>query len=671
MNERTERGDIPGDLAETRDLPQQKKAGLKPRPSDSNPTRSVEPSDLAYTSPGDAPPCRPPLPGGSPPAPTAVSAPLALPSTGEQFDDFKLLRELGVGAFGRVYLARQVSLDRLVALKVSANRGHEGRTLARLEHAHIVRVFAEFVDPARDLRVLCMQFIPGTTLHRVIAELATLDPKQWSGRAILDVLDGVDTGLVALDPAALREREYLAGYDFVEAVCWLGARLAEALAHAHDLDVLHRDLKPANVLLNRYGRPFLADFNVSFAASRAGDEADQFGGTLGYMAPEHLDAFATGSGTSPEAVDERADLYSLGVVLFELCTGRLPFERRPRSGRQLEELVRELAAERHAGPPSLPAERGVPGPLARAICRCLEPDPKQRYQSAAELARALDGCRELHRVERSLPPPGPLTRGLRRWPFALGGLLALLPHVLGSVVNVSYNSLRIVDRLTPEQQATFQRLVLVYNAITYPICILLLAGLVLPLRRVRLGLSGPQPPSFETVGAARRAALQLPLWCAVLSCIGWLPGGLLFPFGIERLSGPIDADVYRHFLISFTISGVIALTFSAFAVQFVALRVLYPWLWTDASDLRSTARSELAGQDRRLAWFQLLSVLIPLAAAVLMVGVGPEEFKEGYRPFRLLVTALIALGMAGLGVAMTVSRRLHEMLAALRGGERQ
>jgi hypothetical protein len=67
----------------------------------------------------------------------------------------------------------------------------------------------------------------------------------------------------------------------------------------------------------------------------------------------------------------------------------------------------------------------------------------------------------------------------------------------------------------------------------------------------------------------------------------------------------------------------------------------------------------------------MLAVLIPLAAAVLMVAVGPEEFREGYRPFRVLVTALIALGMTGLGVAMALSRRLHETLAALTGGERR
>src|SRR5204862_5949735 len=106
----------------------------------------------------------------------------------------------------------------------------------------------------------------------------------------------------------------------------------------------------------------------------------------------------------------------------------------------------------------------------------------------AELADALDGCRELHRVEKSLPPGGPLTHALSHWPFALGLLLALLPHFLGSIVNISYNALQIAGRLTPEQQATFMRLVLSYNVFTYPLCIFVVLYFVGPVRRVRLQL---------------------------------------------------------------------------------------------------------------------------------------------------------------------------------------
>src|SRR4030095_5085432 len=88
-------------------------------------------------------------------------------------DDFEVVKLLGRGAFGHVYLARQVSLDRLVALKISANRGSEGRTMARLEHQHIVQVFSETVDVDFDQRLLCMQLVPGIGLEKLIGMLHT------------------------------------------------------------------------------------------------------------------------------------------------------------------------------------------------------------------------------------------------------------------------------------------------------------------------------------------------------------------------------------------------------------------------------------------------------------------------------------------------------------------
>src|SRR5205807_3135032 len=186
-----------------------------------------------------------------------------LPEAGQEVGDFRLLRVLGEGSFGRVFLAQQLSLDRQVALKVTVNRGSEARTLASLEHDHIVRVFSESVDPQRQLRLLCMQYVPGTTLERVIHALAERDRSTWNGQALLDVLDRLSGPASLFHPSMLRDRALLAEADWVQAVCWIGARLAEALDYAHGQGVLHRDVKPANILLSWYGRPLLADFNLS------------------------------------------------------------------------------------------------------------------------------------------------------------------------------------------------------------------------------------------------------------------------------------------------------------------------------------------------------------------------------------------------------------------------
>src|SRR5262249_5506627 len=158
------------------------------------------------TATGSAPAYRPPAAA----APGRGPAPLlGLPTPGQRLDDFELLAVLGSGSFATVYLARQMTLDRLVALKVSANRGQEARTLASLEHDHIVRVFAEVVDQERDLRLLCMQYVPGTTLEQVIRVLARRDRRQWNGLAILEAIDASSTHPAPFDPVALRDREFL------------------------------------------------------------------------------------------------------------------------------------------------------------------------------------------------------------------------------------------------------------------------------------------------------------------------------------------------------------------------------------------------------------------------------------------------------------------------------
>jgi len=588
---------------------------------------------------------------------------------GDRIGDFEILRLLGEGSFARVYLARQVSLHRRVALKISAHHGSEARTLAQLEHEHIVRVFSEAVDPDTRLRLLCMQYVPGTTLERVIRQLKERTAGSWRGRDFLAAVDSQRTQEAPFDPAALRTRELLEDCDFVECVCWIGSRLAEALAHAHGQGVMHRDIKPANILLNPYGRPLLADFNVAQAPEAVrGLGRETFGGTLAYMAPEHLEAFA-GDLTAMIKVGERSDIYSLGVVLHELATGCLPFPPVP-EGLDMLEAVRTMAVQRRAGIAVRLGQPGESDALCQVIGRCLESQPEQRYQSATELARALEGCRELRRVARELPQGGKLVQSAERRPFLWLAILALLPHCLASIVNISYNGLRIV--LTDEQREAFARVTLAYNAIVYPLCLFWLWRQLTPVLRAWRGVNRPVAARGPQLAAIRRQMLRLPRVAAVVSALGWLPGGLLFPLVINWWAGPVEAAVYHHFLISFTIAGLIALTYSVFGVQFVVLRILYPRLCGDGQDLRHDAGLELASVGSRLWGLQLLAVLIPLAAATLLVGTTSDQLPgANYRDFRWLVISLIGLGTAGFLLAITVSGFLNRTLTAFTGGKQQ
>ena len=181
--------------------------------------------------------------------------------------------------------------------------------------------------------------------------------------------------------------------SYTETVCWIGAQLADALAHAHAQGFIHNDLKPANVLLTDEGRPMLLDFGVAEeVALRATAPVARIGGTLPFMAPEHLAAIDSGKFES----DHRSDLYGLGIILFEMLTGQHPF-RLPTGETKAE--VPKMLVERRAGPPSVRALNPEVSPGLEAIVRkCLEPDPARRYQSASDIREDLD----LHRTHQPL-----------------------------------------------------------------------------------------------------------------------------------------------------------------------------------------------------------------------------------------------------------------------------
>jgi serine/threonine protein kinase/Tfp pilus assembly protein PilF len=326
---------------------------------------------------------------------------------GEELFGFRLRAELGRGAFARVFLAEQAELaGRPVVLKVSAREGDEPQTLAQLQHTHIVPLYSVHEDGRAGLRAVCMPYFGGASLSAVLKALWAETPRPGSGAQLARALQqasggcqppgghdqGVDT------PRSPGSRPPLAvpfaGLSYVRAAAWLVARLAEALQHAHDRGVLHRDVKPSNVLLAADGQPMLLDFNL--AQSQAGPQAQAaatLGGTVAYMAPEHLRALAARDGALARRVDQRADIYSLGMVLFEMLAGRSPFDQSG-SYHPLPALIEAMALERTRSRPSLRRHRAdTPWGLESIARKCLAPDPGERYQQAGELAEDL--CRFL------------------------------------------------------------------------------------------------------------------------------------------------------------------------------------------------------------------------------------------------------------------------------------
>lgn len=300
-----------------------------------------------------------------------------LPRVGDEFLGYKLTAELGAGAFGQVFLARPKSgRGRPVALKVAQDSGGEAALLRRLCHPHVMPV--EAVHHTGPFRAVRMPYRGAVTLAHVLDRVKSRLDKPTTGQPFVEVSrSGFPTGGHVGAGAAVRAALCKATYS--EAALWIVARLADGLSHAHSQGILHRDLKPANILLADDGRPMLLDFNL--AVDSGGDAPP--GGTLPYMAPEQLEAFQS----SERSLDPRSDLYGLGVILFQILTGRLPYPPREASANGIVAAV----ADRRLPPASVRLMNlAVPEWTAEVVRRLLDRDPSCRYGSAAALRADLD-----------------------------------------------------------------------------------------------------------------------------------------------------------------------------------------------------------------------------------------------------------------------------------------
>jgi tetratricopeptide (TPR) repeat protein len=229
-----------------------------------------------------------------------------------------------------------------------------------------------------------MPYFGGASLSAVL-RAAWADGTPTQGKELVAALAAAATPGGVGHGGALPQLERL---SYVQAAAWVVARLAEALQHAHGRGVLHRDVKPSNVLLGGDGQPMLLDFNLAQSPANAQAHAT-LGGTVAYMAPEHLRALASRDPRQAVQVDRRADLYSLGMVLHEMLTGRSPFDQSA-SYSPVPVLIEAMALERSRCAPSVRRFRpDAPWALESIVRKCLEPDPARRYQQAEHLVEDL------------------------------------------------------------------------------------------------------------------------------------------------------------------------------------------------------------------------------------------------------------------------------------------
>ncbi len=319
------------------------------------------------------------------------------PVPGDELVGFVLRDELGRGTLGRVYVASEPALgNRLVALKVAMHGAEEAETLGRLRHRNIVPVYSAQYDVETNLAAICMPYLGTATLSDVLRQLFARSNLPCRAQEILDAVRDTDLYGVAPGDRHQVDRVFQHG-TYVDGVLHLGVQIADALAFAHARGVFHGDLKPSNVLITPDGRPILLDFNLSFDRERA---QRLVGGTVAYMAPEQIDVVKS-RGQAGAALDARTDLFSLGVLLYELLSGALPFGA-PLDGVSAQKQREHMLEQQQRGlRPLRLANPDVDARVARIVEQLLSLNVVERPRSADETARALrNALSASHRARR-------------------------------------------------------------------------------------------------------------------------------------------------------------------------------------------------------------------------------------------------------------------------------
>ena len=361
-------------------------------------------------------------PGSTRPGQRSIQKRRAVLDRGQVFGPFRILAELGSGALATVYLAEQLDLsERLVVLKVCSIATSEPQRIAQLQHPNIVQILS--LHDVAGYQVICMPYVGATTFADMLSmqggkaakvptsartsfQLSTTISMRQ--REVQTLIDGIAAEVGKnLQIPQVGNSPWLERWEklpFEQVVSELLYQAACGLEHAHQNGLVHSDLKPANILVGDDGKARLVDFNVA-QQTIANSNANTVGGTLPYMAPEHLQSLMKNAWSAGPA----SDIYSLGIVAFQLLSGKLPFE--TTSG-QLNYVIDQAIKQREQIRPTLSTSQASVD-LRSIIEKMLEPELAGRYPSASELCEDLK--RHLDQRPLRWAPNRSLTQRFHKW----------------------------------------------------------------------------------------------------------------------------------------------------------------------------------------------------------------------------------------------------------------
>jgi serine/threonine protein kinase len=386
--------------------------------------------------------------------------------------DFELIRELGRGGMGIVYEARQISLNRKVALKVlKAGLGlttqavtrfrREAAAAAKLHHTNIVPIYATGEDG--EYHFYAMELIEGSSMDRLI-QAALMEREGKFGKtpspdsAKRPMKRAADADGQAATTVADNQKDdadspkigettttFQSGSGYFDQVARMFAEVADGLEHAHRQGVIHRDIKPSNLLVSPQGRLHLTDFGLARVLEEPGmTVTGEFMGSPLYMSPEQIAA-------GRALLDHRTDIYSFGATLYEALTLQPPF-----TGERRDQIISQILHKEPKPPRAL--NRKIPPDLETICLKAMDKDPDRRYRTAGAMAEDLD--RYVKRFAIAARRAGPVRRTIiwaRRHPGLAFGLTAAFAACVVALFFANQSRVSERKRLAEEQQGAIEK----------------------------------------------------------------------------------------------------------------------------------------------------------------------------------------------------------------------